>query len=216
MKIKTFMAHPLMKPRGKIERAFGERLMLKGTRSASSKWAPVRRPYPPGVHGPTKRSRPTPYGLQLREKQKAKVIYGLGERQFRKYFDEAQRAKGDTGQKLVAMLETRLDNVVYRLGFAPSRRAARQLVSHGHILVNGKRATIASITVHPNDAISFREKSKGSPVFTLLAETLSKHQTPAWLMLKPEDASGKVLGAPQGEDLKQNFDTKPIIEFYSR
>ena len=204
-----------MGAREKLERAFGERLFLKGARCASSKCAAVRRPYPPGVHGPGKRSRPTSFGTQLREKQKAKIIYGLPERQFRKYFDKATGRTGNTGEILITMLEMRLDNVAYRLGIAPSRRAARQVVSHGHITLNGKKVDVPSAQVRAGDEIGIRAQSQGKKYFETIRETFAK-QTPVWLAPNPDALTAKVIGVPAGDDLKQNFDPKPIIEFYSR
>lgn len=210
------MSHPLRGPREKLERAFGERLFLKGARCASTKCAAVRRPFPPGVHGPGKHARPTPFGLQLREKQKAKVIYGLAERQFRKYFDIASRKTGNTGEILIGMLETRLDNVIYRLGWAPSRRAARQVVSHGHVTVNEHKVKTPSMMVKAGDTIGIRGESKTKKYFDATREYAAKAEVPPWIASYPGEWSAKILGAPQGESLKQAFDPKPIIEFYSR
>ena len=179
------------------------------------KCALVRRPYPPGAHGPTSRSRLTPYGIQLREKQKAKRVYGTTERQFRRYFDEAAKRKGDTGDMLVQMLETRLDNVVYRLGLAKTRSQARQLVAHGHLDVNGKKVDIPSFRVRPGMTVTAREKVLESPYWKGAIEATEKKELPSWLTREGK-LGGKVLTAPEGGDLKGPFDPKLIVEFYSR
>jgi small subunit ribosomal protein S4 len=205
-----------LQPKCKQCRREGEKLYLKGDRCFTTKCAVTRRPFPPGQHGPTSRNRPTPFGIQLREKQKAKNVYGILEKQFRNYFDRATRKVGNTGEFLVQMLEMRLDNVVYRLGFAKSRAYARQLVGHGHVRVNGKKVTIPSFIVKTGDAISLAagiEKSK--PMADELAN-LEKHDTPTWLHLDAKERQGKVLQTPMGDQLKQNFDPKLIVEFYSR
>jgi small subunit ribosomal protein S4 len=180
------------------------------------KCAVKKRPFPPGSHGPTAHGRPTGYGIQLREKQKAKRIYGLTERQFERYFNLASRKKGDTGEFLVAILEQRLDNVVYRLGLAKTRSQARQLVTHGHIKVNGKKVDIPSFAVKAGDQIAVREKSATGALFKNAAESLAKHDLPGWLKLTPESLQGTVLSLPEGNDLKQPFEPKLIVEFYSR
>ncbi len=194
----------------------GEKLYLKGDRCGTAKCAIVRRSYKPGMHGPTSRPRPTPYGLQLREKQKAKNVYGIRERQFRNYFDKAKRLVGNSATFLVQMLEMRLDNVVYRLGFGRSRTLARQLVSHGHVLVNGKRVNVASFQVKAGDVIKLSARVMKSKLFENDMPRLEKHQTPSWLNLDAKELTGKVLNRPEGEDLKQNFDPTLIVEFYSR
>jgi len=195
----------------------GEKLYLKGERCFTPKCAVSRRPYKPGQHGPTSRTKTTPYGAQLREKQKAKNTYGIMETQFSNYYTKAKRLVGNTGEFLVQMLEMRLDNVVYRLGLARSRSFARQVVGHGHIRINGKKVTIPSYQVRPGDVVSFSERGAKSKLFGE-ADTarLAKHQVPAWLHLEADAKTGKVLSKPEGADLKQNFDIKPIVEFYSR
>ncbi len=194
----------------------GEKLYLKGSRCSEAKCAIVRRSYKPGMHGPTSRPRPTPYGLQLREKQKAKNVYGIRERQFRNYFIKAKRLVGNSATFLVQMLEMRLDNVVYRLGFGKSRTLARQLVSHGHVLVNGKRVNVASYQVKAGDVIKLSARVSKSKLFENDLPRLEKHQTPAWLNLDAKEMTGKVLNRPEGDDLKMNFDPTLIVEFYSR
>ena len=180
------------------------------------KCAVKRRPFPPGAHGPTSRTRPTAYGIQLREKQKAKRLYGINEKQFRRYFDESSKKKGDTGEFLVRTLEMRLDNIVYRLGFAKTRAQARQFVNHGHVEVNGKKVDIPSFAVRSGQTVSLREGSKKSPVFVAVQQTLEKQRPPSWLRIDSATLSGTVLSQPENEDLQQIFDPKMIVEFYSR
>jgi len=194
----------------------GEKLVLRGERCFSPKCAIVRRNFKPGVHGPTSRTRPTPYGIQLREKQKVKEIYGIMERQFQNYFTKAKRKVGNTSSFMVQMIEMRLDNVVYRLGFGRSRALARQVVSHGHIRVNGKRVTVASYEVKPGDLITFGDRARKSKLLASDLARIEKHTAPGWLNLDPKELTGKVLSRPEGEDLKQNFDATKIVEFYSR
>jgi len=177
----------------------------------------ARRPYTPGVHGPTSRGRQTDYGKQLREKQKAKRLYGLMERQFSNLFAEATRRRGNTGETLVRFLETRLDNVVYRAGFAKTRAQARQAVNHAHFNVNGHKVNIPSYRVRPGDVIVLRENKRQKGLWKTLGETLAnRKETPSWLSLNPSDFSVKVTSLPAGEELHQPFDTKLIVEFYSR
>lgn len=205
-----------LEPKCKQCRREREKLHLKGEKCLTVKCPIVKRNYKPGMHGPTSRTRPTGYGIQLREKQKARNTYGLMERQFRGYFEKASRMVGNTGDHLVRKLEMRLDNVVYRLGFGKSRALARQLVSHGHILVNGKKVTISSAQVRSGDTISLSEKARKSKLLENEEQRIEKHQVPGWLMLDAKDMAGKVLSAPLGVDLKQGFDPRLIVEFYSR
>ena len=184
---------------------------------ASHARALSRRPYPPGVHGPDGRGRMTDYGKQLREKQKAKRMYGLNERQFRNLFREAVAKRGNSGETLIQFLETRLDNTVFRLGFVKTRAAARQAVSHAHISVNGKRVNIPSYRVKAGEVISVRENKRQKPLWKELAEAVkNKKDLPSWLSMNVEEASAKVTGIPAGTELQQPFDPKLIIEFYSR
>jgi small subunit ribosomal protein S4 len=194
----------------------GEKLYLKSSKCLEAKCPMVKRNFKPGMHGPTSRTRPTPYGLQLREKQKAKEVYGIRERQFHNYFTKAKQIVGNTANFLVQMLEMRLDNVVYRLGLGKSRTLARQIVSHGHILVNGKKVNIASFQVKAGDIITVKEKLMKSKLFENDQARLEKLQAPAWLHLDAKTMTGKVLSKPEGTDLKQNFDATLIVEFYSR
>jgi small subunit ribosomal protein S4 len=180
------------------------------------KCALKRRPYGPGVHGPTSRTRMTDYGKQLREKQKAKRLFGISEKQFRNYFEKAVNMKGNSGENLVRLLEMRLDNVVYRSGFAKTRPAARQAVSHAHLNVNGHRVNVASYQVKPGDIISIRETKVNKGPWKALSENATKKETPSWISLNPNVLEAKVTSKPDGEELKQLFDPKLIIEFYSR
>ncbi len=178
-----------------------------------------RRSAPPGVHGPAqsmKRPRLSSYGIQLREKQKAKRLYNVMERQFRRYFESATTKEGNTADFLVQILETRLDNVVYRLGFAKTRRQARQMVGHGFITINGKLVDIPSYTVRVGEIITIKESKKQKGLMTGLSERLAKTQAPRWLSLDAGVISGKVTSLPEGEDLKSVFDPTLIVEFYSR
>lgn len=176
----------------------------------------VKRDYPPGIFGPRGRSRLSEYATQLREKQKAKRIYRLRERQFRRYFDQASRIKGVTGEVLIKLLEQRLDNVIFRLGFAKSRSQARQIVSHGHILVNGKVVNIPSFQVSVGDVIEVKKESKKKSYFKTLERSLESVETPSWLKLNKKALSGKVEALPSIKDIDQKIDTQLIVEFYSR
>ena len=184
-------------------------------RTAHTK-ALARRPYAPGVHGPTSRTRLTDYGKQLREKQKAKRIYSLSERQFRNLFDEAVSKRGDSGQTLISFLERRLDNLVYRAGFAKTRAAARQAVSHAHFNVNGKKVNVASYRVRVGDIISLRENKLKKALWKGIEEGLTKREAPSWVAVRGAECSAQVTSVPAGQDLQQPFDVKLIVEFYSR
>lgn len=175
-----------------------------------------RRGYPPGQHGPSATGRISEYGTQLRAKQKAKLMYGLLERQFRKYFMEALKQKGNTGFTLLRFLELRLDNVVYRLGLASTRAQARQLVAHGHIVVNGRVTDIPSYRVKVGDTVSVRSQSVQSAYFTTAAKALENVEAPSWLQLDKSNLSGKVLALPEQEHVEQNLEPQLIVEFYSR
>ena len=194
----------------------GEKLFLKGERCSSAKCAILKRNFPPGAHGAKGSGRMSGYGLQLREKQKAKRLYGLMEAQFRKYYESANKAKGNSGEIMVRLLETRFDNVIFRLGFAKSRAMARQMVSHGMFNINGHKNNIPSNSVKPNDIITIDSYKTSKKIFESLREQLKKHEAPSWLLVDSEKLEGKVLSYPEGEELKQPFDPKFIIEFYSR
>ncbi len=200
----------------KLCRREGVKLMLKGARCESSKCALARRPYAPGVHGPGRPPRQTDYGKQLREKQKAKRLYGISETQFANYYKKAMKLKGDSGMNLVQLLELRLDNAVYRAGFAKSRAAARQIVSHAHVLVNNKPVNIPSYLVKSGDIITVQENKQNKSNWKNLSEDLKNHAAPSWLAVEPAKLVAKVTSAPSAEELKEAFDPKLIIEFYSR
>ncbi len=206
-------------PSCKLCRREGEKLFLKGARCLSPKCALERREYPPGVHGRDsqwRRRRASDYSRQLREKQKARRIYGVLERQFRRYFGLAQQRAGLTGVNLLIILESRLDNVVYRLGFAESRSQARQLVSHGHFDVNGRRTDISSALVRANDVISVHKESRRKPYFKTIGQQLDERQVPRWLMLDVDGLSGQVSHLPGREDIDVSLKEQLIIEYYSR
>jgi small subunit ribosomal protein S4 len=205
-----------LEPKCKQCRREGAKLHLKGEKCMTAKCPFTVRSYRPGIHGPLKRVRPTPYGTQLREKQKAKSTYGLMEKQFRNYFEKAKRMTGNTTDVFVRLLEMRLDNVVYRLGMARSRSLARQIVNHGHVLINGKTVTIPSYQVRSGDIITLDEKVRKSNILQAEIGRLDQHTAPSWLNLDAAEVAGKVLHAPQDDDLKQGFDPTLIIEFYSR
>ena len=199
----------------KLCRREGEKLFLKGDRCYSPKCAFEKRPHPPGQ---VRRFRPkeSDYGNQLREKQKVRRIYGVLEKQFRRYFAKAVRMKGVTGHNLLILLESRLDNVVYRLGFAASRAQARQLVRHGHFMVNGRKTNIPSFLVKPGDVIAVRDRSKSNRHFKELAQRLSAEKVPAWLELDADNLSGSVLAEPSREDIGFTLNEQLIVEYYSR
>lgn len=191
----------------------GQKLFLKGDRCYGSKCSLDRRNYAPGQHGQG-RAKISEYGLQLREKQKAKRFYGLQETQFRNLFDKAARKQGITGENLLILLETRLDNVVFRLGFASSRKEARQLVSHGHFTVNGKKVNIPSFTVKPGDVIKVKEKSTNSPKFKEVKEM--SITVPSWVTVDVEKLEGKVLSVPTRAEIDTPVAEHLIVELYSK
>jgi small subunit ribosomal protein S4 len=194
----------------------GMKLFLKGTRCMSDKCAMERRSYAPGEHGKSRRAKETNYGQQLREKQKARRIYGVLERQFRNYFYKAAASKGVTGETLLQFLETRLDNVVFRLGFAPNRASARQLVSHGHLSVNGKPVDIPSYLVRAGDEVSLREKSRKLVVVQNALEARKGQSVPEWLDLSVEKMSGRVLNVPTRASIPVPVNEQLIVELYSK
>jgi len=207
---------------GKTLKKYGKMSRREGVAlSTSEKVLKViqKRPYAPGVHGNARgghRSRLSVFGTQLREKQKAKRLYGVMERQFRNYFAKASAMPGNTGENLSQLLEMRLDNAVFRLGLAKTRPQARQLVAHAIFSVNGKKINIPSYQVRVDDQISIRGSKKEKGVFSELDDRLKNHQVPAWLHLDAKERTGKVVGIPEGEDLKEIYDSKLIVEFYSR
>ena len=199
-------------------RRAGDKLMLKGDRCFTSKCAVERRDVPPGYTGIKKkrRAKKSDRGLQLQEKQKARYSYGLMERQFRKFFAEAERLPGITGENLLILLERRLDNVVFRLGFASSRSQARQLVRHGHFFLNGRKTDIPSCLVKPGDAIAWRESSTKTEYYKLLAQEIEGRTIPGWLALDKEKLAGRIVNLPTAEDIEVKFNEKAIVEYYSR
>lgn len=198
-------------------RRAGEKLFLKGERCFSQKCAMVRRPTPPGAHGAKKVRSASEFGRQLAMKQKIKRIYGVMERQFRHHFQDAQKRHGVVGNELMGRLERRLDNAVYRLGFAPSRALARQLVSHKSFLVNGRRADIPSFEVKVGDVIAVKMAKRGNVYFKNLAETIvNKKDVPAWLSLDAAALEGKVTGLPSRNDVEVNVDPQMVVEYYSK
>ena len=202
--------------RCRLCRREGMKLFLKGSRCFSDKCAFERRGYAPGEHGKSRRVKETNYGHQLREKQKARRIYGLLERQFRHTFAKAAVAKGVTGSVLLQMLERRLDNVVFRLGFASSRNAARQLVRHGHLRVNGRKVDIPSTLVRAGDEISLREKSRKLTAVLSSLEARKGQGVPEWLDLKADASSGRVLNIPTRESIPVPINEQLIVELYSK
>ncbi len=203
----------------KLCRREGTKLFLKGDRCFSTKCPLEKKNYPPGQHGPTRRFRRkvSDYGRQLREKQKVRRIYGVYERQFRRYFRQAVKAKGMTGTALLQLLERRLDNVVFRMGLATSRAQARQLVTHGHIMVNGHKVDIASYSVRPGDVITVSERSRKDRYFKALAEDFGKRQSPPkWLSVNSDEMTASVVALPEREDIDITINEQLIVEFYSR
>jgi small subunit ribosomal protein S4 len=196
-------------------RAENLKLFLKGDRCYSDKCAIDRRPYAPGQHGKSRREF-SEYGNQLREKQKVKRIYGVLERQFRNYFKKAERKKGITGENLLILLERRLDNAVYRLGFANSRNEARQLVKHSHFLINGKRVSIPSYPIKPGDLIQVRDKSKNISGISEALESVARRGIPQWLELDKTNLRGTVKGLPSREDVTMPIEEQLIVELYSK
>ncbi len=184
--------------------------------SDSSKSPLVKRNYPPGFHGPKGRPRLSDYGQQLAEKQKAKVIYNLREKQFRLTFDKAQKIKGNAGLNLLKLLELRLDNTVYRLGLAKSRPAARQVINHTHIRVNGIKVNIPSYRVKPGDEITIKDKSQKNKYFENIKQLFDPKSLPSWLNFNAKTMVGKVLHEPKDVDVDQSIDTQAIVEFYSK
>jgi len=192
------------------------KLFLKGDRCFKEKCAIERRGYPPGQHGQRRGRRALGYGIQLREKQKVKRIYGVLEKQFRNYFKMAERGKGITGENLLALLESRLDNVVYSLGFASSRSQARQFVRHGHILVDGRKTTIPAYQVGVGQSIGIRESSQKNDFIRASVETARGRGIPTWLELDADQFSGKMASLPKREEIKLPIEEQLIIELYSK
>lgn len=199
----------------KLCRREGEKLFLKGSRCTSAKCAMERRQYPPGQHGQSRRRKISAYGQQLREKQKVRRTYGVLEKQFRNYFRAADRKTGITGETLIQILESRLDNMVYRLGFAPSRKSARQLVRHRHVLVNNRLVDIPSFQVKPSQVIKIREKSKN---LALIHDALksARAEDIAWLKVNKAALEGELLEVPKRIDIPLTANEQLIVELYSK
>ncbi|WP_086270408.1 30S ribosomal protein S4 [Campylobacter devanensis] len=202
-------------PVEKLERRLGVSLALKGERRLAGKSALEKRPYAPGQHGQRK-AKVSEYGLQLREKQKAKFMYGVSEKQFRRLFAEATRREGNTGALLISLLEQRLDNVVYRMGFASTRRFARQLVTHGHILVNGKRVDIPSYRVRAGEKIEIIEKSKENPQIVRAIELTNQTGIVAWVDVEKDKKYGIFTRIPEREEVIIPVEERYIVELYSK
>jgi small subunit ribosomal protein S4 len=193
------------------------KLFLKGDRCFRDTCAVEKRNFPPGQHGRDHRPKTVGYGIQLREKQKVKRIYRVLENQFANYFAKADKKKGITGETLLLTLECRIDNVVYRLGFAPSRDQARQLVTHGHVLVNGKKLNIASALIKAGDVITLRENTKkNTQVLDSVASISGRGGVPAWLELDAEGLKGTVVALPKRDDIQMPIDEQLIVELYSK
>jgi small subunit ribosomal protein S4 len=193
-------------PRFKLSRRLG--ISLSGTGKE------LKRPFPPGQHGPGQRRKLSGYGLQLQEKQKLRHMYGLSEKQFRNLFDKAVKMKGIAGENFMFLLESRLDNLVYRLGFANSRAGARQLVAHGHVTVNGKKVDIPSYQVQPGDVIGLRERSRNLKVIKEALE--ARRHLPNYLEFNEQAMEGRYIRLPERSELSQDIDERQIVEFYSR
>jgi small subunit ribosomal protein S4 len=192
------------------------KLFLKGDRCFRSSCAIEKRGYAPGQHGNKRRRKIEGYGIQLREKQKVKRLYGVLERQFRRYFREAEKSRGITGEALLLMLERRLDTIVYRLGFASSRSQARQLITHGHVLVEGRKVDIPGYQVREGQAISVKEKLRKNEALKDSMEAARGRGLPQWLSLDPTNFMGSVLGLPRREDLTMPIQEQLIVELYSK
>jgi small subunit ribosomal protein S4 len=195
-------------PIGKVSRRLGFGITEKGERLLS------KRPYPPGMHGHTPNRKMSDYGIRQQEKQKARYVYGMLEKQFRSTFERARRSGGETGAEFFILLERRLDNTVYRLGWATTRAQARQLVTHGHITVNGRKTDIASYTVSEGDVLSVREQSRKRAYFVQLGENPPSTAVAPWL--RRDGFNGEVIGTPRREDAEADINEQLIVEFYSR
>src|SRR5689334_10503244 len=193
----------------------GAKLFLKGTRCYTKKCSFERRPTPPGQHG-VRRRKMGDFGIQLREKQKVRRVYGVLERQFRNYFIEAENSDGITGENLLRSLETRMDNVVFRLGFASSRAQARQLVAHGHFAVNGVPTNIPSYVLKPGDKVEVRESHRSREAFKVVRETLKSHTAPEWLSLDAANLAGSIATLPRRDQMPLDLSEQLVVEYYSR
>jgi len=204
-------------PACRLCRREGMKLLLKGERCHSEKCAIEKRNVPPGQHGKDRRPKIVGYGLQLREKQKARRVYGVLERQFRNQFEKAAKMKGITGDQLLSMLERRLDNVIYRMGFGTSRAQSRQIVRHGHIQVNGRKVNIPSFLVKVGDTVEVREKSQKNPTILAARDATAHAPCPNWLDVDREALRGRVIAMPKREELVQiQLNEQLIVELYSK
>jgi small subunit ribosomal protein S4 len=194
-------------PKYKLSRRLG--ISLSGTGKEIAK-----RPFPPGQHGPGQKKKISGYGMQLQEKQKLRHMYGLNEKQFRNLFDKADKMKGMTGENFMVLLESRLDNLIYRLGFSNSRAGARQLVAHGHVLINNKKVDIPSFIVSTTDVIGLRERSRN--LSTIKEALTNRHHIPSYVEFNEASMEGRYLRIPERSELPQEIDEKQIVEFYSR
>lgn len=197
-------------------RRAGEKLFLKGERCKTGKCAMVKRNYPPGFHGPKNRRRMSSYGTQLNEKQKAKRQYNVLEKQFKLTFDRAKSKTGNLGENFLKMLESRLDNVVYRAGFASSRPQARQLVNHGLLSVNGRKTSIPSRLVKAGDEVSIKAEKKDAGIFANLKEKMKNHEAPGWMNIDTDKMTIKILHTPDMKAINPNFSVQMIVEYYSK
>jgi small subunit ribosomal protein S4 len=198
----------------KRERALGVKLSIKAERCNSPKCATVRRPYRPGAHGKTFQRAGSEFKVQLQEKQKIRFSYGITDHQLELVFKKASGKSGNLVGEVIQALESRLDNVVYRLGLAESRSIARQLISHGHITVNGRKVTVSSYMLRPGDKIGIREESKDHPYFSELGKRLKNYVVPKWLTLDPEKFVGEMVAKPH--DVETTFDINAVVDYYSR
>lgn len=203
-------------PKCRLCRRQGEKLFLKGEKCYSPKCPVENRPFPPGQHGQRRRMRLSDYALQLREKQKLRRIYGVLERQFRLYYEEADRRKGSTGENLLQLLEGRLDNVVYRMGFAASRAEGRQLVRHDGVMVNGRKMNIPSYQVQPEDVISLTEDAKGQLRVQAAVELAQQRGFPEWIDVDPGKVTGTYKTRPERSDLSPEINEHLVVELYSK
>ena len=202
-------------PDCRLCRREGCKLFLKGDKCYSEKCTFIKRQTPPGIHGAS-RKKPTPYSIQLREKQKVKRIYNLTEKQFHKYYELAEKMRGATGENMLVLLERRLDNVVYRMGIAVSRAQARQLVTHAHFTVNGRPVDIASYEIKVGDVVAVKETKKDAPYFESIKGTAKSGKMPKWLDFDTEKLEGKILALPTREDIDSQINEQMIVELYSK
>lgn len=206
----------MINPKCKKCRRAGEKLFLKGDRCLTPKCAMIKKPYAPGVHGKKRKRALSEYGSQLAEKQKLRRIYGVSEKQLKNYFKQANKANGVTTEILLTKLERRIDNVIFRLGFAESRAKARQIVSHGHILLNNRKINIPSIIVKKGDKIKIKKSSLKKGLFKDLETKLKKYETPTWLSLDKKELKVDVLALPSAQDIEVPVELQMIVEYYSR